>query len=92
MALGTLFQFHKGTIKTMMAACDTMSISHFNSIKVRLKRIGGFTINSSYIFQFHKGTIKTICFVSLLSFQSHFNSIKVRLKLFDISPMKYQVP
>ena len=34
----TLFQFHKGTIKTAGNAEGLMSADNFNSIKVRLKR------------------------------------------------------
>ena len=60
-ALGLIFQFHKGTIKTLRQTPSQESLLYFNSIKVRLKldpAIGAAAITA---FQFHKGTIKTIC-------------------------------
>ena len=33
-----IFQFHKGTIKTLAAAFHNAEICYFNSIKVRLKQ------------------------------------------------------
>ena len=38
--LGTIFQFHKGTIKTSRNRDTKMLLNHFNSIKVRLKLKG----------------------------------------------------
>ena len=35
-----LFQFHKGTIKTVLFLRNIETVSHFNSIKVRLKQAG----------------------------------------------------
>ena len=75
------FQFHKGSIKTVLSAWIGNFYCHFNSIKVRLRREGrdkGRTKASS--FQFHKGSIKTrpLCRPDLAS--THFNSIKVRLR------------
>ena len=58
-ALGLIFQFHKGTIKTLRQTPSQESLLYFNSIKVRLKldpAIGAAAITA---FQFHKGTIKT---------------------------------
>ena len=57
--MGPQFQFHKGTIKTISNLTNKLILRHFNSIKVRLKRLGrkGFDRNTE--FQFHKGTIKT---------------------------------
>ena len=53
------FQFHKGTIKTLIISTNDELIPHFNSIKVRLKR-AGIRLGSCFpTFQFHKGTIKT---------------------------------
>ena len=55
----SIFQFHKGTIKTLILNALSALIIDFNSIKVRLKlNING---NVQYVltFQFHKGTIKT---------------------------------
>ena len=75
------FQFHKGTIKTLLMFFLSLKISYFNSIKVRLKLVFDWTMSVLSVFQFHKGTIKTkLPFGSLLTL-SNFNSIKVRLKL-----------
>ena len=57
--LDLLFQFHKGTIKTILIMLTRYYSANFNSIKVRLKRQG---FEGDYYpskFQFHKGTIKT---------------------------------
>ena len=77
-----VFQFHKGTIKTMVRFVFLIYLANFNSIKVRLKLFVLPLLLISCIFQFHKGTIKTIifCAVTLLN-HLNFNSIKVRLKL-----------
>ena len=54
------FQFHKGTIKTIILTVFCLVLSNFNSIKVRLKLlIFQRIINRMRKFQFHKGTIKT---------------------------------
>ena len=58
--IATQFQFHKGTIKTRKAFTTQLSISNFNSIKVRLKHSGFKTRRNIVKFQFHKGTIKTL--------------------------------
>ena len=55
----SLFQFHKGTIKTVQQTPPTLIHSHFNSIKVRLKQLGVDNALGFEVFQFHKGTIKT---------------------------------
>ena len=54
------FQFHKGTIKTLLTQITMSKNGNFNSIKVRLKHEYS-TPHITYIhlFQFHKGTIKT---------------------------------
>ena len=55
-----VFQFHKGTIKTLATILPYWALRYFNSIKVRLKRIVPFfTKRLINVFQFHKGTIKT---------------------------------
>ena len=59
----SIFQFHKGTIKTSHlhhALCDVLA--NFNSIKVQLKHSMSLKSVALFIFQFHKGTIKTHCF------------------------------
>ena len=78
----TLFQFHKGTIKTPVSRRFLVKSLHFNSIKVRLKLPAQRNIAEMTIFQFHKGTIKTRMSIAQMSAQiAYFNSIKVRLKL-----------
>ena len=60
-ALGLVFQFHKGTIKTKFLSMLPMPCSYFNSIKVQLKQQYQTATTHIKKFQFHKGTIKTIC-------------------------------
>ena len=56
----SVFQFHKGTIKTCLkVACLTKFLINFNSIKVQLKHFLVLLSVFSLSFQFHKGTIKT---------------------------------
>ena len=77
----SLFQFHKGTIKTCLIFHRWCRISNFNSIKVRLKHAFFNSYPDSFeIFQFHKGTIKTRFLHVLIWIVNNFNSIKVRLK------------
>ena len=58
--LDVAFQFHKGTIKTILTRIDFVQEIYFNSIKVRLKPVSSKEIcYYEYEFQFHKGTIKT---------------------------------
>ena len=78
-----LFQFHKGTIKTLGWIKDEVLATHFNSIKVRLKlRLITIVFLLVLIFQFHKGTIKTFgLFPRTVVVSRNFNSVKVRLKL-----------
>ena len=55
-----IFQFHKGTIKTIMYIFAVFLRPYFNSIKVQLKRYEVYEGDSCFVlFQFHKGTIKT---------------------------------
>ena len=58
-----------------------MRLTHFNSIKVRLKLLTTATTEQAPTFQFHKGTIKTLYRVGIRPMMQNFNSIKVRLKL-----------
>ena len=55
-----LFQFHKGAIRTYQATCRGISLSYFNSIKVRLEQIEEIPNLTKPIFQFHKGAIRTV--------------------------------
>ena len=54
-----LFQFHKGTIRTLYQLIPQLLNINFNSIKVQLERSYATWIRSSSTFQFHKGTIRT---------------------------------
>ena len=58
--INRLFQFHKGTIKTVLFLLAALMCLDFNSIKVRLKPQNGAFNAQSTLFQFHKGTIKTV--------------------------------
>ena len=75
------FQFHKGTIKTLVRNFTLNIVYYFNSIKVRLKLTIGSLHVCLFKFQFHKGTIKTQEPHQHRAIHQHFNSIKVRLKL-----------
>ena len=58
-----------------------LSNTNFNSIKVRLERIGSaISAGANLLFQFHKGTIRTVTLDSTSGIRSNFNSIKVRLE------------
>ena len=59
MARRTLFQFHKGTIRTLFTPGFRAFRMYFNSIKVRLELIPADGRIGSATFQFHKGTIRT---------------------------------
>ena len=54
-----LFQFHKGTIKTLDGNMSDRQSINFNSIKVQLKPVREILKEHLTPFQFHKGTIKT---------------------------------
>ena len=75
-----LFQFHKGSIKTLINYTSMQKSSNFNSIKVRLKLNGYREFSTPYQFQFHKGSIKTLKIVVKVLiyalFQFHKGSIK----------------
>ena len=79
--MDSIFQFHKGAIRTLAAYNLQLDLLHFNSIKVRLE----LTLNGLLIhllkFQFHKGAIRTSSRRSFILLHVHFNSIKVRLEL-----------
>ena len=53
------FQFHLGTIKTIIAFKTHDTLKNFNSTLVRLKQRRRYILFFSTIFQFHLGTIKT---------------------------------
>ena len=54
----TQFQFHYGTIKSVIGSLGAIQNSYFNSTMVRLKDLGGHSSTVSVKFQFHYGTIK----------------------------------
>ena len=55
-----LFQFHKGTIRTVPDGLIRIDYFRFNSIKVRLEQtIPPSSKFGATMFQFHKGTIRT---------------------------------
>ena len=56
-----IFQFHKGTIRTVPHAVVRLHHLDFNSIKVQLERTSCRGAPPSSRFQFHKGTIRTDC-------------------------------
>ena len=80
--LRNIFQFHKGTIKTVLQFKFTKPFHHFNSIKVRLKPSTGVGAYLDIKFQFHKGTIKTIPpeigAAAISAFQFHKGTIKTQ--------------
>ena len=55
----SVFQFHKGTIRTEKTVTLTNDDVNFNSIKVRLEPILLLYPQFNNLFQFHKGTIRT---------------------------------
>ena len=59
MVMPSLFQFHKGTIKTRSRIAVVAHVIRFNSIKVRLRLLNNEPKVDVFMFQFHKGTIKT---------------------------------
>ena len=55
----SLFQFHNGTIKTLLQVTMLALWQNFNSIMVQLKPCAFLSFHISCKFQFHNGTIKT---------------------------------
>ena len=90
----TIFQFHKGTIRTQFPIHTPSAVQYFNSIKVQLERSLSIRVRIILIFQFHKGTIRTSYPYKIGSTNSNFNSIKVQLELLTIDclsiPMLFQ--
>ena len=54
-----IFQFHKGTIRTLTTPNFGEYMRDFNSIKVQLELAIPLCHTLPHIFQFHKGTIRT---------------------------------
>ena len=62
----SLFQFHKGTIRTVYLGLFGEKHFHFNSIKVQLERYAALKkLSVAHQFQFHKGTIRTVFLANL---------------------------
>ena len=59
-----LFQFHKGTIRTIILRVFFQQVNYFNSIKVQLEQKCKRVLRRQNLFQFHKGTIRTHIFAS----------------------------
>ena len=78
------FQFHKGTIKTLLTDAVTSMRTGFQFHKgtIKTNKFNEF-LQVHSTFQFHKGTIKTLICTSISFVLNNFNSIKVRLKRFD---------
>ena len=56
----TIFQFHKGAIRTTNMGIVEYRCANFNSIKVRLEQSGAASqLPQLFVFQFHKGAIRT---------------------------------
>ena len=63
----SLFQFHKGAIRTWLPREKAAGIAHFNSIKVRLELSIVLKVIMYALFQFHKGAIRTTYADNLLA-------------------------
>ena len=82
MSADSLFQFHKGTIKTHAAGIIFYRALGFQFHKGTIKTSEPTVAEPvEPSFQFHKGTIKTTLRRTLIICLLYFNSIKVRLKL-----------
>ena len=75
-----MFQFHKGSIRTITPIGRLITLTRFNSIKVQLEPLMAADIASDYLFQFHKGSIRTMVPNQKRRDQDCFNSIKVQLE------------
>ena len=58
---GSIFQFHKGAIRTSDNVIGYQNRYNFNSIKVRLEPESFVLVVLFQLFQFHKGAIRTKC-------------------------------
>ena len=76
-----VFQFHKGTIRTLFPYEKVRYYAifqfHKGTIRTRFFRI---TEYRKHQFQFHKGTIRTWLPLKIMLLIPNFNSIKVRLE------------
>ena len=80
-----IFQFHKGTIRTMMQDMAAKHPEYFNSIKVRLELIVLFHfLNVMCYFNSIKVRLERDTGLKRQNRLTHFNSIKVRLERFRL--------
>ena len=76
-----LFQFHKGTIRTVGPVVSAAGSILFQFHKGTIRTNHGVGEEKViHQFQFHKGTIRTRGRASALAWLSNFNSIKVQLE------------
>ncbi len=75
------FQFHNGSIKSLLIRFDPQRIPGFNSTMVRLKEALQTELDAFLSeFQFHNGSIKSVSTRFRCRCRSCFNSTMVRLK------------
>ena len=78
----SIFQFHKGTIKTCEDPRKTLRVQNFNSIKVQLRRSVYRSIGSQMVyFNSIKVQLRPLLERQRLYTDADFNSIKVQLRL-----------
>ena len=71
--MSSIFQFHKGAIRTPSRFFDSLSDRYFNSIKVRLELPEELYHLNILEFQFHKGAIRT----AQIAYQQKVNKISI---------------
>ena len=77
-----IFQFHKGTIRTVISTLQNDRLNPFQFHKGTIRTHIDVQIDALVsVFQFHKGTIRTIKIIKDILDDANFNSIKVRLEL-----------
>ena len=77
-----IFQFHKGTIRTIILLLYYLVLSNFNSIKVQLELAITPCLLSVGNFNSIKVQLEPFHHYSLSSYLGYFNSIKVQLELY----------
>ena len=81
MQIITVFQFHKGAIRTKQGRCRQTVFIQFQFHKGAIRTSCRGELPSSVPeFQFHKGAIRTGATQHILLWKANFNSIKVRLE------------
>ena len=74
------FQFHKGTIRTLLFIYCIFQFILFQFHKGTIRTIYALGLVAALLFQFHKGTIRTFVEDKISKSFQYFNSIKVRLE------------